>query len=184
MLIGNKEKFGFELKKISDKNHISELKLFINGLNVCAFRIDNDINRRYKSTRWDLDELMLYLQDTLLMIVDDSKFPFENIKGECAADLDNLAREYEIDDENVIEEYYTKLNDWSYNHSWHHACSGAILPDVFFRKISEGIEVSYWNDQADDGIEFKNIYGFIIVPSEIYEKTINDLLIEYNNMWV
>ncbi len=49
-----------------------------------------------------------------------------------------------------MEKYYDSLDDWTYNHSWYHARSGAVVPDVIFRKTDDKIEISWWNDQEDE----------------------------------
>ena len=89
MIIGNKDEFGFEIKKISDENHISELKMFVKGQNICAWKKEEE--KRFKSVRWNLDDLIVYLNETLLMLKTDEQFPFD-VNGECAAEKDNNSR--------------------------------------------------------------------------------------------
>ena len=180
MIIGNKDEFGFEIKKISEENHISELKMFVKGQNICAWKKEEE--NRFKSVRWNLDDLIVYLNETLSMLKTDDQFPFD-VDGECAAEMDNNSREYEVNSDELMDEYYDKLNDWSYKHSWHHAAAGAILADVFFRRVKEGIEVSWWSDQTDEGIIFKNSFGFTVVPISTYSMVISSLIDEYNGMW-
>lgn len=182
MIIGNKEVFAIELNCISIDEHECEIKMFVNNDNICAFRRRGE--KRYKSTRWNLDELINYLDSTINMLYSDEQFPIENIDGECAAELDNNARDFEIQNDNEMEKYYDSLNDWSYQHSWHHANSGAILADVFFRKTEKGMEISWWSDQSDDGIVFKNVYGYTIIDPEEYKTIISETIETYNDMWL
>lgn len=62
MIIGNKNTFGFEISLKSIERHECELKLFIEGKNICLFKKTGD--KRYKTTRWNLDELICYLDST------------------------------------------------------------------------------------------------------------------------
>ncbi len=180
MIIGNKKTFAFELKLKSIKEHKCEISLFIDGKNICAFKHENDAN--CKTTRWNLDELINYLDSTLAFINNDKKFPFD-INGECAAELDNNARDFDSENEFEMEKYYDSLNDWSYVHSWHHASSGAILADVFFRKVNNGIEISWWSDQEKD-INFKYPYGYSVINFDTYEETVKNVIKTYNNFWL
>lgn len=181
MILGNKDEFGFEIILKSIEDHECEIKLFVDGKNICSFKRKDD--KFYTTTRWNLDELIGFLYSTLDFISYDEAFPLE-IAGECAAELDNNARDFEDEDEHEMETYYNRLNEWSYAHSWHHACSGAILADVFFRKLENGIEVSWWSDQEDDGITFKHSYGYTVVDFETYGKVIQSTVSYYNDLWL
>ena len=102
MIIGNKDEFGFEIKKISDENHISELKMFVKGQNICAWKKEEE--KLFKSVRWNLDDLIVYLNETLSMLKTDDQFPFD-VDGECAAEMDNNSREYEVNSDELMDEY-------------------------------------------------------------------------------
>jgi hypothetical protein len=90
------------------------------------------------------------------------------IDGECAAELDNNARDFESNNESEMDEYYDQLNDWTYKHSWMHARDGAIVPDVMFRKVDNDMEISWWTDQEDEGRLFQNSLPFSICYFILY----------------
>ena len=180
MIIGNKEKLGFELKKVSDSDHTCKLKLYAGGKNICEWK-DSD-GKTHREIWWDLDELINYLHDTIGFICDDDPFPIDNVTGECASELDNNARDFESDNNEEMEKYYDSLDDWTYNHSWYHARSGAVVPDVMFRKANDMIEISWWSDQEDEGRYFINKYGYVLVDCDEYQKEINELYDTYNDI--
>jgi hypothetical protein len=181
MIIGNKDKFGFELSKVSDSDHTCKLKLFVDSKNICEWKDSN--GKVHKEIWWNLDELINYLHDTVDFIYDDDPFPVDDIAGECASELDNNARDFESENDEEMEDYYDSLDDWTYNHSWYHARSGAVVPDVMFRKINNRIEVSWWNDQEDEGRFFTNKYGYALIDCDYYRETIEALFDSYNNVW-
>lgn len=173
--------FDIRFKKISDENHESEIYFIVDEQNICLFKHIEE--KRYKTTRWNLDELVLYLRDLPIMLKNDSPFPFD-VERECAAELDNNARFFDSDNDEELEKYYICLNDWGYNHSWHHASSGAILADVFFRRVDDDVEISWWSDQEEDEIVFKNKYGFILFPYDDFVDVINKSVYSYNELWL
>ncbi len=181
MIIGNKEKLGFELNKMSDSDHTCKLKLFANGKNICEWKDSN--GKAYKEICWNIDELINYLHDTVAFVSEDDPFPVDGVTGECASELDNNARDFESDNEEEMDNYYDALDEWTYNHSWYHARSGAIVPDVMFRKVNDKIEISWWTDQEDEDRYFINKYGFVLIDPNEYREIIEALFDAYNNLW-
>ena len=179
MIIGDRKKFAFDLKKISDKDHLSQLKIFVDGKNICEW--EDKETGQIRTIQWNLDELITFLHDTEAFLYHDDPFPINTV-GECASELENNARDFESANEDEMDDYYDRLNDWVYNHSWNHARAGAIVPDVLFRNVNGDMEVSWWND--DEEVEFTNRYGYTIVPAEIYRNLIEQLFSNYNTMWL
>ncbi len=170
-----------EFKKISKEKHISEIYFNVNDDNICQFKFNNETT--FKTTRWNLDELVQYFKELPVLLKNDVPFPCD-VEGECAAELDNNARNYDFNTEEEFEDYYTRLNEWGYTHSWHHANSGAILADVFFRRLGDNVEISWWSDQEDEEIVFKNKYGFVLIPYAEFVSTINESIASYNDIWL
>ncbi|MBR2067984.1 MAG: hypothetical protein IJ875_07000 [Solobacterium sp.] len=180
MIIGNKDTFGFEIKKESESEHTSKLTVFANGKNICEY-IDSNGNKR-KNIFWDNDELISYLNDTINFFYENDPFPVQ-CRGDYAAELDNNARDFDSENEDELDSYFDKLNDWSYKHSWRHARSGAIVPDLLFRVIDNQMEISWWTDYSDEGLSFTNSRGFILVEKNKYIEIISNLFDAYNDMW-
>ncbi len=51
-----KSSFDIRFKKISDKNHESEIYFIVDEQNICLFKHIEE--KRYKTTRWNLDEVV------------------------------------------------------------------------------------------------------------------------------
>ncbi len=180
-MIGTKENIGFELTKISDEQHVCELRFYIRGRNICEWT--DLITQQIHTVRWNLDDLIGYLEQTIRFLYGEDDFPVP-ADGECAAEMDNNARDFESDDEELMLQYYEKLDDWVYRHSWNHARAGAVVPDVLFRRVGDSMEVSWWSDQEDEGRQFTYPYGFCLVPAGKYEELIKELAYEYKLLWV
>lgn len=180
MIIGNKKKLGFEINKISDTDHLSEFIVYVNGKNICEYT-DSKKNV-IKSITWNNDELITFLNDSIRFLYEDEPFPIE-VDGECASEMDNNARDFDSDDDDEFDKYYDALNDWTYNHSWMHARSGAIVPDLMFRVLNDKMELSWWTNYDEEDILFSNPYGFVLIDAEEYKNIITELFDSYNQIW-
>ena len=178
MLIGNKNEFAIDIQKVSDENHTSKLKVYVNGKNICQWT-DKETEKK-ETVWWNLDELISYLYSTIDFFEEDRPFPIA-VEGECASELENNARDFESDNEEEVDDYYDKLNDWVYEHTWNHAHAGAVVPDVTFRNVDGKIEISWWNN--GDEVDFINTYGYCLVDKEKYIDIITELFNAYNAMW-
>ena len=58
------------------------------------------------------------------------------------------------------------------------------MADVFFRRVDDNVEISWWSDQEDDDIVFKNKYGFILIPYDDFVDVINISVYSYNELWL
>ena len=102
-LIGNKKDFAIEYSFIDDA--ITEIAMFHNGLNILEFERDGE----RLTTRWNLDELVLWLRNFLNDMQEDP-YPAYTA-GEFAAQKDQTARDFNTDNEKEFDEYYEKLNE-------------------------------------------------------------------------
>lgn len=58
------------------------------------------------------------------------------------------------------------------------------MADVFFRRVDDNVEISWWSDQEVDDILFKNKYGFILIPYDDFVDVINKSVYSYNEFWL
>ena len=123
-----------------DETRETEISVLVNDENILSFERDG----KQLTTRWNLDELTLWLRDFLDHLKEDP-YPVET-EGEYAAIKDISAREFDTDDDEEFDAYYDKLDDWNLRHRWHPASGGAILSDLYFQLVGENIEIS-WNNQ-------------------------------------
>ena len=174
-LIGNEDVFAIGYS-FFDEFHTTELSMFINGKNILGFT--NDMHR---TTRWNLDELAEYLREFLDTMADDP-FPVD-AEGHYAAEKDAAAREFDSDDYEVFDQYYDRLDEWGWRHTWHHASAGAILEDVYFQQVGDTVEISWNNEDCEDDIVFDCKLGGASVPKDIFIQVVNDFLQAYALHW-
>jgi hypothetical protein len=160
-----------------DETRETELSMFIDEKNILAFE-------RYGqklTTRWNLDDLALWLRNFINNMSEDP-FPVA-VEGEYAAIKDILAREFDTDDDQLFDEYYDKLDEWNLRHRWHTTCNGAILADLYFQLVEDDVEISWNNQDAEDGVDFDFEIGGVSIPKEIFLNEINSFLRAYANHW-
>ncbi|MBP3871885.1 MAG: hypothetical protein J6E46_13035 [Faecalicoccus sp.] len=160
-----------------DDIHQTELSMIINGINILAFEHNGDIF----TTRWNLDELVIWLH-TFLNQLQEDPYPVQ-VDGEYAAIKDENAREFDSDDINEFDAYYDKLDEWNLHHRWHTASSGAILADIYFQLVGDYIEISWNNIDCEDGFTFQNIFGGCRIPKEIFILEVSAFLEAYDKHW-
>ncbi|MBR3248183.1 MAG: HNH endonuclease [Clostridiales bacterium] len=61
----------------------------------------------------------------------------------------------------------------------HPASSGAILADLYFQQIGNTVEISWNNQDAEDGIRFTTIEGGFVIDKDIFVGVINAFLNAY-----
>lgn len=175
-LLGDKYIFAIEYA-FYDDSHDTELSMYVNDVNILAFKRNGQI----LTTRWDLDDLALWMREFVNHMANDP-YPVD-CAGKYAAEKDDLAREFDTDDDDAFEAYYQRLYEWNQRHRWHAASNGAILADVYFERVDNNIEISWDNRDVEDGIIFLNITGGVCVPIEQFTTVVNGFLQAYANHW-
>ena len=166
--------------KIYDiEEHMTEFYFYVNGKNILEYIYDS--KEKWTTTGY-LDDLMEYLRFTLSFIDNDEPFPYD-YEANSAIELDEIARDFDTDDEEEFYKYYDKLNDWRWNHCWHHERAGAYIADVMFRKVGNNIEISWDSEHEGEHVLFTNPKGCVLVPCFEYFDTITDIISEYNQLW-
>lgn len=177
-LIGDKQNFGIEYAFLGENDsHETEISMYVEGKNILAF----DRNGEHLTTRWNLDELAEWLRKFIDGMSDDP-YPVE-CDGQFAAQKDDNARDFDSDDEAILEAYYEKLYNWNLRHRWHPASSGAILADVYFQLVDNNVEVSWNNEGAEDGVKFLNINGGAKIERNVFYSVVDAFLKEYADHW-
>lgn len=166
--------------KIYDlEEHLTEFYFYVNGKNILEYIYDS---KEKWTTTGDLDDLLEYLKYTLSFIEHDEPFPYD-IKANSAVEMDDIARDFDTDDQEEFDRYYDKLEDWSWKHCWVHERAGAFVPDVMFRKVRDNIEISWMSAFEDENVQFTNPKGCVLVPCFEYFDTITDIISAYNQLW-
>ncbi len=163
--------------KFFDESHMTEIAININGDNILSF----NRNGIMLTTRWNIDELVLWLRDFLDHMEEDP-YPVD-VEGEYAAIKDITARDFDSDDDEEFDAYYDKLDEWNLRHRWHPYSNGAILADLYFQLVGENVEISWNNQDSEDGVHFKYELGGVRIPKEQFILTVDSFLKDYADHW-
>ena len=160
-----------------DRFRTTEISMFLDGKNILAFKQDGKL----LTTRWNLDELALWLRAFLDNMKEDP-YPVD-CEGEFAAQKDDTARHFDSDDDDEFDAYYDRIDEWSVRHRWHIASSGAILADVFFQLVGDNVEVSWDNRSVEEGVTFQYESGGVRVPKKEFIEVTDAFLKAYAEHW-
>ena len=174
-IIGNKSSFAIEYAFF--ENHTTEIALFINSRNILAYTK----NEQNLTTRWNLDEIVKWLRSFIDNIQPDP-YPVE-CEGEYAAMKDIYARDFDSDDDDILDSYYDSLYEWNLRHRWHHVSEGAILSDVYFEFVGDDVEISWNNQDAEDDVVFTEVLGCERIPKKEFVSVMEAFIIDYTNYW-
>lgn len=159
------------------ETHETEIAMIVNGENILSFTRDG----QQLTTRWNLDELAFWLRDFLDHAKEDP-YPVE-VDGEYAAIKDINARDFDTDDDEEFDAYYDKLDEWNERHRWHPASGGAILADLYFQLVDGYIEISWNNQEPEEGVKFSHELGGVRIVAERFVEEVDSFLNAYANQW-
>ncbi len=160
-----------------DEARETEISILVNGDNILSFERDG----KQMTTRWNLDELTLWLRGFLDDLREDP-YPIK-IEGEYAAVKDINAREFDTDDIDEFDAYYDKLDEWNLRHRWHTASNGAILADLYFQLVDHHIEISWNNLDHEEGVKYKYELGGVCIQKEKFISEVDSFLKAYADHW-
>ena len=175
-IIGEKNIFAIEYC-FYDDNHDTEISMYVEGANILAF----ERNGKLLTTRWNIDELAIWLRNFIDEMAEDP-YPID-CEGSFAAQKDDIAREYNPDDDDLFDSYYQQLYNWGLKHRWHMSASGAILADVYFQLVGDAVEISWDNRDVESNVTFKYLLGGARIPKEYFKLIIESFLTEYAVHW-
>lgn len=173
--IGDISEFAIEYRFLEELSN-TELLMYVKGKNILEFSRNNKVY----TTRWNIDDIVLWLRNFIDTLKDDP-FPID-CEGEFAAMKDDIAREFDSDDD-TFDEYYQKLYEWCLKHKWHVASNGAILADIYFQKTNDMMEISWDNRNLDEDVEFTYVVGGEYVSCNLFVDVIKTFLKEYADYW-
>lgn len=159
------------------ETHETEIAMMVNGENILSFTRDG----QQLTTRWNLDELAFWLRD-FLDHAKENPYPVE-VDGEYVAIKDINARDFDTDDDEEFDAYYDKLDEWNERHRWHTASSGAILADLYFQLVDGYIEISWNNQEPEEGVKFSHELGGVRIVAERFVEEVDLFLNAYANQW-
>ncbi|MCL2766367.1 MAG: hypothetical protein FWD21_01610 [Peptococcaceae bacterium] len=179
-LFGNKKMFAIEYEMEQTREFgcgVAELRVFINNKSVCTF-MNGDNLYEYQ---WDIRDTVEWLANDLAIIIKEEKgFPLPVVGSNANELYENSHLETEDDEE--LDNWYGKRNDWFYHHSWLSSRAGGPLADLVFRRVGNMIEISWDNRELyeEDNVEFVNPVGVFCVEIDYLEKLVTDFVNAFN----
>ena len=151
-----------------------KLKVFLNGKDICKYQFSN-CTYGYEGNLYFVIE---WLCENLEFIIGYDPFPVP-VEGNTSSELISSSNKFESEDEIETYLWYSAVQSWSFRHSWIVNRGGSILPNVYFRRKKDDIEISlnngFWKDSAIYFIEPDNEY---LIPKNEFKKVILSFLFE------
>lgn len=165
----------WELEGI-EKETWGTFELWVKDKNVCEYKKVHSL----LNYEWNLNHLIEWIVENFKYITNNHKFPVP-VDGNNSLELIQQARQFDSDDEGEIEEWFSRLQDWEFKHSWFSSRDGSYLPEVFFRRVENTIEISWDNilTYHTDGIRFSNSRGIEHIEVDTFIKVIKSFLEDY-----
>lgn len=123
------------------------------------------------SVSWYLYPLLRWIADNWNSLFYEEAFqwPERSIAPAALACGDALDRFLPIDDNQQEDWIYERVRDWWERHALRAGASGGLLPDLFFRRVGDEMEVSWSGRQVDfapEGYRFLLAAGVATLPIE------------------
>jgi hypothetical protein len=161
---GNSDKFAIHYKLITSpfkekgilEKTWGKFELWVDGKEVCKFQRNNKVY----TYEYNLIYLVEWLCNNLQYILTHESFPLP-VEGSNSIELINRANEFESEDEDEIYNWFKSKQEWEFKHSWFSSRGGSFLPEVFFRRVKNQIEICWENEitYIAEGVHFINTKG-------------------------
>lgn len=152
-----------------------QFELWVGEKDVCKLRNGQGI-RSYEA---NLIYIVEWLCENLQYILSDDQLALP-VEGSNVIELYNKSIELETDDETEIDNWFEIRQEWYSRHNWFWNKGGSFLPEVFFRKVKDSIEIVWDNVETykDRGVEFINSKGIQYVPIVEFKNVICCFLVD------
>lgn len=172
--------YKFEVNPFNETSLIGEtwgeFELFVHGIDVCRYkRIDS-----VTTYHWNLIYIVEWFSENLKYILSDESFPL-SVEGLHSLELLDNCLLFESDNDDEFDAWFDTKQEWEFKHSWFSNRAGSFLPDVFFRRVNDRIEIA-WNNEltySSEGITFINPIGIEYIPLGIFEFTIKNFIEDF-----
>lgn len=153
-----------------------EFELSVHGIDICRYKKVDSVT----TYQWNLIYIVEWFGENLKCILNEELFPLPVEGGHALELLDNCLL-FESDNDDEFDAWFNTKQEWEFKHSWFSNRAGSFLPDVFFRRVNEKIEIA-WNNEStypSEGISFINPIGTGYVPVGIFESTIKNFIEDF-----
>lgn len=153
-----------------------KFELSVHGVDVCRYKkVD-----RVTTYQWNLIYIVEWFSENLKHILSEEPFPLP-VEGQHSLELLDHCLLFESDNDDEFDAWFETKQDWEFKHSWFSNRAGSFLPDVFFRRVNDNIEIA-WNNEstyASEGISFINPMGVEYVPLGAFESTVKNFIEDF-----
>lgn len=152
------------------------LELVVHGRGVCRYKRDNII----MTYQWNLIYIVEWFSKNLMCILSDKAFPLL-VEGKNSLELMDNCLLFESDNDDEFDVWFDTKQEWEFKHSWFSNRAGSFLPDVYFRRVNDEIEIA-WNNKStytSERINFINPTGIAYIPVELFEKSIKNFIYDF-----
>ncbi|WP_059051194.1 hypothetical protein [Paenibacillus senegalimassiliensis] len=152
-------------------------ELWVNGKELCRF-LRNNQECNYE---WNLIYLVDWISKNLNNILYDEEFPLP-VNGKTTLELLINSSEFNSDNDDEFDEWFSAKQDWEFKHSWISSRGGSYLPGIYFRRSGEQIEISWDNEGIyNDEVSFPYMTGVEYVPIEVFEAVVKEFIGDFLN---
>ncbi|WP_368087120.1 DUF5984 family protein [Paenibacillus sp. cl6col] len=151
-------------------------ELYVHGVDICQYKRQNNLT----IYQWNLIYIVEWFSENLKYILSDVPFPLP-VEGQHSLELLDNCLLFESDDDNEFDAWFDTKQEWEFKHSWFSNRAGSFLPEVFFRRVNDELEIA-WNNEStysSEGISFMNPTGIVYLPISIFESTIKNFIEDF-----
>lgn len=141
------------------------------------------------AVRWDLLEIFLWLRQSAARLVNEEPFPalapsdaYDDAKVRNACDWYDLTDEPPTSLSELEEdEWFLARSEWRRHHALRRAVEGVALPNVYFRRLGDMVEVSWDNETwatPRPGLRFIEQRGTELISARVFSRVIQETLYE------
>ena len=162
-IFGDKSSFALELCHIPESvvgptpedssSSWGEWRLWVADINLCKFRLETpDGVDEVEEVQWFLAPLFKWIVENWMPLLHEKRLPTEGRLGDSRPRSARAAYLAMLESAGDDFDRFSPWQNWAKRHSLRSAAEGGILPDVFFQRIEDDIELS-WGDRVQPGAE-------------------------------
>ncbi|WP_244188324.1 DUF5984 family protein [Paenibacillus kribbensis] len=155
-----------------------KFQLFVHGIDVCQYKRENSVT----TFQWNLIYIVEWLSENLKHILTDEAFPLP-VAGQNSLELMDHCLLFESDDDDEFDAWFDTKQEWEFKHSWFSNRAGSFLPDVFFRRVKDDIEIA-WNNEStysSEGVTFINPTGTEYIPIDEFNSIVKKFIGDFSD---
>ncbi|AHM67457.1 DUF5984 family protein [Paenibacillus polymyxa] len=153
-----------------------EIEIFVRGRNIFEYKKENVVT----PFQWNLIYIVEWFSENHMHILSDEAFPLP-VEGQNSLELIDNCLLFDSDNDAEFDQWFDTKQEWEFKHSWFSNRAGSFLPDVFFRRVNDKIEIAWDNEStySSEGITFMNPIGVEYIPIGIFDSTVRNFVEDF-----